>query len=163
MTGGQKAEEGRKLQIRPLCRGNAVTVAALEREIFGTPWSERTVEESIVRGESQERAGVSHAALGAFWGGELAGYLFAMAVAGEGELHRIGTVPAFRRRGIGDALMEALLSWISHCGGGGIWLEVRAGNEAAVSLYQKHGFEEAGLRRNYYQNPTEDARIFVYH
>lgn len=161
--GRQKVGDGIKLQIRPLCRENAATVAALERKIFGTPWSEKTVEESIVRGESQERPGAFYAALGAFLKDELAGYLFAMAVAGEGELHRIGTVPAFRRKGVGDALMEAVVSWISYCGGGSIWLEVRAGNKAAVSLYKKHGFLETGRRKNYYQNPTEDACIFVYH
>ncbi|MCI8466243.1 MAG: ribosomal protein S18-alanine N-acetyltransferase [Lachnospiraceae bacterium] len=175
---GRRADlpEG-SLHIRRLCKRDAAEIAALERKIFGTPWSEKMVEDSIAHGE-EERQGVSYAALGAFLSQaensdlqsflgskkeQLVGYLFAMAAAGEGELHRIATAPSFRRQGIGDVLIEALFSWFSGLGEGGIWLEVRAGNKAAVSLYKKHGFLETGRRKNYYQNPTEDASIFVYH
>ena len=42
-------------------------------------------------------------------------------------------------------------------------LEVRASNEPAIALYRKHGFEEAGRRKNYYTKPTEDAIIMTRH
>ena len=38
-------------------------------------------------------------------------------------------------------------------------LEVRESNNNAVSLYEKHGFENCGIRKNFYENPTEDAVI----
>ena len=41
----------------------------------------------------------------------------------------------------------------------GITLEVRQSNEAALALYRKYGFEQSGRRKNYYDNPTEDALI----
>ena len=40
-------------------------------------------------------------------------------------------------------------------------LEVRASNQAAIALYEKHGFHQAGLRKGYYQHPREDAIIMT--
>jgi ribosomal-protein-alanine N-acetyltransferase len=40
-------------------------------------------------------------------------------------------------------------------------LEVRASNVAAIALYEKYGFQQAGLRKGYYQNPREDAIIMT--
>ena len=40
-------------------------------------------------------------------------------------------------------------------------LEVRASNAPAIALYRKHGFEEAGRRKNYYTKPAEDAIIMT--
>lgn len=155
------------LEIRFLEEADVPSVVALEQESFGTPWSEETVRTAIVRAEEtaggeQEEAAckAAYGAFGAFYNEKLVGYLFAMAVAGESELHRIAAARRFRRQGIGDALMEHFLSWSLSYGEEGIWLEIRAGNEAAAALYKKHGFLESGRRRRYYRNPTEDALIF---
>ena len=40
-----------------------------------------------------------------------------------------------------------------------LYLEVRASNQAAIALYERFGFRDVGRRRNYYQHPTEDARV----
>jgi ribosomal-protein-alanine N-acetyltransferase len=42
-----------------------------------------------------------------------------------------------------------------------VTLEVRAGNAPAIALYEKHGFQRVGLRRNYYERPKEDALIMT--
>ena len=67
---------------------------------------------------------------------------------------------AARRHGVGDALLDvfcrfgqAHLSFLT--------LEVRASNAPAIALYRKHGFQEAGRRKNYYQQPREDAIIMT--
>ncbi len=165
MTGEKRT--GGKLAFRPLCDTDTGTVAALERKIFGTPWSEKTVADSIACAAGTGFGGFSekaaYVALGAFVDGTLSGYLFGTVMAGEGELHRIAVAPDFRQQKIGSALMEEFLHWVSCHGAGGTWLEVRAGNHAAITLYRKYGFLEAGRRRHYYQNPTEDALMFVYH
>ncbi len=163
-TGGPEEGADREtLQIRPLRREDAGAVAALEREIFGTPWSKEQVEASIGPGEGSVGCGsnLRHEAFGAYAGGTLCGYLLAVAVSGEGELHRIAVAPAFRRKHVGDALMEEFLCRCSDCREGGLWLEVRGGNRAAAALYRKHGFREAGRRKRYYQNPVEDALVYT--
>lgn len=43
-----------------------------------------------------------------------------------------------------------------------IYLEVRASNIAAVTLYEHAGFKEVGQRKNYYDNPREDARLMLW-
>ncbi len=160
---------GASLKLRALTPEDSRTVARLEQEIFGTPWSEQTVEESIrkaasgIRKEEEGRSSAAYGAFGICLGEELCGYLFSMAVAGEGELHRIAVRKEYRRLGLAGKLMEQFLEWLSRENCDSAFLEVRAGNEAAVSLYRKAGFSEIGRRRAYYKNPTEDALILKYH
>ena len=155
-------------RIENLKEEDAALVEALEREIFGTPWSENTVLVTIQNAETsrkkQEETGevqpFSYGAFGVREVGELLGYLFSMAVAGEGELHRIAVSPKYRRKGIADTLMNGFFSWLVSQKADAATLEVRAGNAAAVALYEKYGFKEEGRRKEYYRNPVEDALIF---
>lgn len=87
---------------------------------------------------------------------EPAGFALVRAVADEAELLLLAVSPARRRRGVGTALLRAV---VSEAGAGGIadlHLEVRAGNEAAA-LYQAHGFAKVGERRAYYRGNTGQA------
>ena len=67
--------------------------------------------------------------------------------------------PDFRRRGIGQMLVTALADELKQAGNRCLTLEVRASNAPAIAMYQKLGFEQVGLRKNYYRNPREDAKI----
>jgi ribosomal-protein-alanine N-acetyltransferase len=78
----------------------------------------------------------------------------------QGDVLTVAVDPACRRRGIGSALLKALIQAFLQRGGASLFLEVRASNEAAIGLYEKHGFRRIGLRRNYYQQPTEDGLIY---
>jgi ribosomal-protein-alanine N-acetyltransferase len=66
---------------------------------------------------------------------------------------------AFRRQGMGAALLSACASWAADQGASMLRLEVRASNVAAQALYQRHGFLAEGIRRAYYSAPTEDALL----
>ena len=79
----------------------------------------------------------------------------------QAELYRIGTDPDKRGKGYADILIKAGLDWAKIRSAESVFLEVRAGNNPAISLYQKHGFENIGIRKKYYTNPTEDAVIMV--
>jgi [ribosomal protein S18]-alanine N-acetyltransferase len=67
--------------------------------------------------------------------------------------------PAWRRRGIGKALLAFVVGEAASLGAPFATLEVRASNLAAVAMYERAGFRRAGLRRAYYTHPVEDALI----
>ena len=73
------------------------------------------------------------------------------------ELDSMAVHPIARRHGIGSALLKAVLSWASEQGCRHLTLEVRASNQAAIRLYELHGFRREGLRSRYYADPAEDA------
>lgn len=91
----------------------------------------------------------------------LAGYAVLRIIAPEAEVENICVAPACRRSGVGEALMEEMLRLAAERDAERIFLEVRAHNEPAKALYRKRGFVESYRRRNYYQDPTEDAIIMM--
>jgi ribosomal-protein-alanine N-acetyltransferase len=82
------------------------------------------------------------------------GYALGVQSGDEYELLRIGVLPEYRGQGHGFALMSAFLE---ECEGNSVFLEVAAGNTAAVNLYEKCGFRETGRRRGYYNG--DDAIV----
>jgi len=71
----------------------------------------------------------------------------------------IAVAPGHRGRGVGDELMTELTRRGTGAGAGALMLEVRADNAAALRLYERHGFEQVGVRRRYYQPGDVDAVI----
>ena len=89
------------------------------------------------------------------------GYAIMHMAGDQAELYRIATDPDKRGRGIADELMKTGIAWAIEQSAESIFLEVRAGNFPAISLYRKHGFENIGMRKKYYTDPVEDAVIMV--
>jgi len=87
--------------------------------------------------------------------GAIGGFLITRVVADEMEVLNLAVGLQFRRRGIGRALLESVLVGFA----GAVFLEVRESNAAAQELYQSFGFCRVGIRRNYYENPPEDAVV----
>ncbi len=77
----------------------------------------------------------------------------------EAHITVLGVHPDYLHQGLGQALLYGLLSTAHKRGMMRATLEVRASNQAALSLYTKFGFQQAGRRRNYYCNPDEDGLI----
>ncbi|MEN0615796.1 ribosomal protein S18-alanine N-acetyltransferase [Klebsiella indica] len=88
--------------------------------------------------------------------GEMAAFAITQIVLDEATLFNIAVDPAFQRRGLGRELLEHVIDEVEKRGVVTLWLEVRASNLAAIALYERLGFNEATLRRNYY--PTVDGR-----
>ena len=126
-------------------------VAALEKICFSDPWSENSV--------ASELKNPLSCWLVAEEDGVVAGYVGSQTVIDESDMMNIAVHPDHRRKGIAEALVmelvEALKKRESQC----LTLEVRASNEPAKALYEKLGFAQVGLRKNYYRNPKEDALI----
>ena len=82
-------------------------------------------------------------------------------VLGESYVDNIAVFPEFRGHGVGRTLMAVLIEKARENGGVFITLEVRASNLPAIAMYRSLGFTEAGVRRNFYTEPREDALIFT--
>lgn len=91
----------------------------------------------------------------------LTGFVLARLSAGEGEILSIAVDPDYRKKGIGHALMDALLRYLHQERAQTLFLEVDEMNMAARALYKRFGFTEAGRRPAYYQSPggRSDALI----
>ena len=80
----------------------------------------------------------------------------------EGEIFNIAVCRNARQLGIGGALLQAAIHHAEAENVENIFLEVRASNGPCIlPCTKKYGFEPVGLRKKYYDNPTEDARIMV--
>jgi ribosomal-protein-alanine N-acetyltransferase len=88
--------------------------------------------------------------LGGFW-----------LVADEIHISTLAIHPSWRRLGLGEWMLIALLEAGQRLSGTFATLEVRPSNRAARSLYQKYSFEEVGRRPNYYTESGEDALILT--
>ena len=75
----------------------------------------------------------------------------------EGEIARIATAPSMRRQGAAGQMFQELVAFCEEQQITRIMLEVREGNKAARRFYEKCGFTEDGIRKNYYENPQENA------
>lgn len=140
-------------RIRPARRADVGAVAALERAIFSDPWTESSFEEAFAGGVTFLVAeGVAEPA-------EVIGYILAHHAAGEGEILSLGVAPHIQRRGVGRALVAAIVAALGGVGVGEIFLEVRESNGAARALYAGFGFREVGRRARYYRQPVEDAVV----
>jgi ribosomal-protein-alanine N-acetyltransferase len=142
------------ITIRRMEPGDVDAVAALEREAFTTPWKPETFAGLL------ERDGVELTVL-AGDDGEVIGYSVLWCILDQGELANIAISPHRRGGGLGARLLGHVLEVAAARGVERVFLEVRASNEAALALYRRFGFSEAGRRRDYYEHPREDALVMV--
>ena len=130
---------------------DVAAVAALERSAFRDPWPA-----SLFRREL--RLPQSKILLARASSGEIIGYLCRWLTADGVEIQNIAVDPRWRRRSIAWRLLGEVLEEARAAGVDRALLEVRSGNEAALSLYQRFGFESTGRRRRYYDD-GEDALL----
>ena len=90
---------------------------------------------------------------------QVVGYIAARAAAGELHINNVAVRESFRRNGIGGLLLSRAVEEGKRLGASSAFLEVRSGNLAAQSLYQKCGFLPIARRPRYYSEPLEDAVV----
>lgn len=140
------------VQVRAATPADIEALAAIEAESFTSPWPGndflRELDNSWVR----------------LWvcevQAEIAGYMLAWFLEPTVELHKIAVSGRFRRHGLAAGMMAQLIAAARNAAAETVWLEVRASNDAAVRLYERFGFKLANRRRDYYENPREDALCF---
>ncbi len=127
-------------------------IAELEKICFSHPWSENTLLEAYNSGTKFYVATKNR---------HLLGYIGINCVLDEGYITNIAVFPNERKKGVATALLERSFSLASDLKLSFISLEVRVSNSNAISLYQKLGFKQEGLRKNFYVSPCEDALIMT--
>ena len=126
-------------------------VAALEKICFHDPWSEKSIASELNNPLSCWLVAVQENAV--------VGYVGSQTVLDASDMMNVAVDPGFRRMGIAESLVDALVAALKERQSQSLTLEVRASNEPAKALYEKMGCTQVGLRKNYYRNPREDAWI----
>lgn len=139
------------MEIVKMTQAHVPAIAEIEKLCFSDPWSEKSVASELVNPLSIW--------LVALEDGKVAGYIGSQSVLDGADMMNVAVHPDFRRRGIGEALVEGLASELQKTQVKFLMLEVRSSNDPAKALYEKLGFVQVGLRKNYYRNPREDAII----
>ena len=140
------------MEIVKMNEAHVASVAAIEKECFGVDaWSEKSVASELTNQLSLWLVAVD--------GDRVAGYVGSQTVCDETDMMNVAVTADFRRRGIGEKLVNALVEELKAMDSRCLTLEVRASNTPAQAMYEKLGFTEIGRRPRYYQNPKEDALI----
>jgi ribosomal-protein-alanine N-acetyltransferase len=94
-------------------------------------------------------------------GSRLAGYIVARLGADELHINNVAVRDRYRRCGIGRTLLDLILAEGKRSGASRAFLELRAGNAAALALYENCGFRITSRRGKYYSEPVEDALVMI--
>ena len=137
------------IEIREAFLTDADDIAFIEEECFSTPWSRKSIAESI-----------SHSPwhlLVAIYDGKIIGYGGVYLILDEGQISNIAVLRQYRGKGVGHAILNSIIELCTHEGCAKITLELRKSNNVARALYEKCGFTIVGERPKFYSNPIEDA------
>lgn len=128
-------------------------VMEIEDELFSVPWTKEGFLTFLMK-ENGMFLVVEEK-------GRILGYCGLLTVLDEGDVTNVAVRRDRQREGIGNFLMESMIRLAEERGITMIHLEVRAGNETAIRLYERQGFVRDGLRKGYYTDPTEDAVLMT--
>ncbi|MEA4963361.1 tRNA (adenosine(37)-N6)-threonylcarbamoyltransferase complex dimerization subunit type 1 TsaB [Lutispora sp.] len=145
-------DKKQKIEIAPMTGEDIQAVYDVECLSFAAPWSLDSFTSEIY---SNNMAKYMVARVGE----EIVGYGGMWIILDEGHITNIAVHPEHRGKGIGDALVQAIIKIAVENGVKRMTLEVRPSNWAALNLYKKYGFKEAGVRKGYYEDTGEDAVI----
>lgn len=142
------------LQIRNMTTDDLEQVCQIENNSFSVPWSYKSFEESLANPnvcyvvacpEDNKQ--------------QIQGYCGAYLIGDEADINQVAVAQEHRRNGIGKQMLEGLLQILEEKDIVAVTLEVRKSNTAAIALYENAGFVTEGVRKNFYEKPTEDALI----
>lgn len=141
------------LSLRPADETDLDAIWAIETAVFGDEaWTRELVREELTADHRSYLVLVDTE-------GRLVGYGGLLAIGTEGDVQTIALAPPIRGTGQGRRLLNALLDAAVERGVRQVFLEVRADNPPAISLYEAVGFKEIGVRPKYYQPDGVDAIV----
>lgn len=139
------------MDIRKMTESDLNEVCAIEQETFSEPWSKEDFLKSLL----DEKNGYLVAEID----GKVVGYCGFWGIAGEGDIYNVAVKKEYRKQQIGISLLKKLIEIGTSQDITAFTLEVRSSNVPAICLYETLGFERAGVRKDFYSKPKEDAVI----
>ncbi len=136
--------------LRRMTESDLDKVAEMEKEIFSSPWSKNGFAESLKQPYSYFFVAEET---------EILGYCGVHNLGGDGEITNVAVNEKHRGKNIASKMLIFAMEETKKEGIEAFTLEVRVSNTPAIKLYEKLGFENRGIRRNFYENPKEDAII----
>lgn len=140
-----------QMQIRKMTEKDVPQVAALEAANFSMPWSAQAFYEQLEKSNTLYMVAEKE--------GQIIGVCGLIESFGEADICNVSVEKSYHNRGVATTMLKDLIAEGKRRGISAFTLEVRAGNQAAIHLYEKMGFMKEGLRRGFYERPREDAII----
>ena len=138
--------------IRKATAADVPAIAVIEKASIPQPWSESAFADALTQENS--------VTLVAEADGEIAGFITGVFLFDNADIYSVATAEQHRKKGIGGKLLQAFFDTLP-TEVEAVGLEVRESNSAAISLYEKYGFERVGLRKNFYEQPRENAILYT--
>ena len=138
--------------IRQMYRDDVPDILAIEQEVYPDPWQQDMFHQEI----DHNSAFVLLTSTS-----EIVGYICVIHAVDEIMISNIAIKRKYQNRGFGGLLLDFIIDLYKERGFEKCFLEVRKSNFRAISLYQKKGFTNIGLRKGYYTTPPEDALVMV--
>lgn len=143
------------MTVRLMNKEDVGQVEEIEKQNFSEPWSAQAFLDTIKQQNRFYFVVVEDEMV--------KGYCGMWNVAGEGQITHVAVDRIYRRRGVAKAMMTEMIETGISNGITAFTLEVRVSNHPAIELYKSLGFEQAGIRRGFYDLPKEDAVIMWKH
>lgn len=135
--------------FRNMTEQDVAQIAELEKKVFSDAWTSTGIYETFC----QNQAFVAVAECD----GEITGYCIIYYVMDEGEIARIAVDEKVRRQGVGRGLLDYVCKCCKMKNINRLLLDVRESNESARRFYEQYGFTVDGIRKNFYDQPKENA------
>lgn len=142
----------KEIQYRQMTAADIPAVVKIEQEAFPTPWTQEIFEHEMT-GNDYAHYIVAVAE------DQIIGHCGMWVVLDECHITNVAVLQSWRGKGIGESLMQKAVDLCKLNDVRLMTLEVRVSNEIAQNLYRKLGFQDGGIRKNYYTDDQEDALV----
>lgn len=173
LTSDDKTIDGKLINIRRATIEDLDSIIAVEAESFPVPWPRQAFVDELTRNIvsyyvviEQDRDVADDAASVEATPGqadrhkrEVVGYMGMWIIVDEAHITNIAVHPKARRQQLAELAVRQMMLVARERGAERMTLEVRESNEPAIALYEKLGFKNYGIRKDYYIEPREDAII----
>ena len=139
------------LEVRCMVPEDLERIVEIEASLFSMPWSKNGFSSTL---DSQHMIYLT-----ALWDGEIAGYCGLLQSFDEADIVNVAVAKEYQGRGIAFSMLQELMERGRKKGVADFTLEVRVSNAPAIHVYEKLGFVNEGIRKNFYEKPKEDAMI----